>query len=43
LDVSVDIVHRAQSQLEAFRLLRDANRIEIEVLKSHVDDEEAVG
>jgi hypothetical protein len=43
LDLNVDIVHRAQSQLEAFRLLRDAIRIEIEVLKSQVDDEEAVG
>jgi hypothetical protein len=43
LDVNVDIAHRAQSQLEAFRLLRDASRSEIDVLRSHVNDEEAVG
>jgi hypothetical protein len=39
LDVNVDVVHRAQSQLEAFRLLKDASRGEIEVLRSQVDEE----
>jgi hypothetical protein len=33
LDVSVDVLHRAQDQLTAFRILRDAPREELELLR----------
>jgi hypothetical protein len=33
LDVAVDVLHRATDQLAAFRLLRDAPRAELELLR----------
>jgi hypothetical protein len=33
LDVNVDVLHRATDQLTAFRLLRDAPRAELELLR----------
>jgi hypothetical protein len=41
LDVSVDIVHRAQSQLEAFRVLRDASNDDKAALLGQIDEERA--
>jgi hypothetical protein len=43
LDVSVDIVHRAQSQLDAFRLLRDASNDDKAALRAEIDDKASVG
>jgi hypothetical protein len=39
LDVNVDIIHRAQSQLEAFRLLRDASNDDKAALLGQIDEE----
>src|SRR5262249_26576464 len=33
LDVNIDVLHRAQTQLDAFRMLRDAPRAELELLR----------
>src|SRR5262249_61481435 len=33
LDINIDVLHRAQTQLDAFRMLRDAPRAELEMLR----------
>jgi hypothetical protein len=33
LDINIDVLHRATTQLEAFRMLRDAPRNELELLR----------